>query len=54
MVAAQSSGCSPVIKAFNNNSKDTEFWSNSYTEALGLNVPDPLGGAWDITGSKEK
>ena len=26
--------------------KDTEFWENSYTIALGLNVPGPLGGKW--------
>ena len=46
MVAAQSSGCCPVVQAFTNDSIDIEFWSNSYTSALGLNVPSPSGGAW--------
>jgi len=46
MVAAQSDGCAPVVKAFQGMEKDTEFWENSYTIALGLNVPGPLGGRW--------
>jgi threonine synthase len=46
MVAAQSDGCAPVVKAFQNLDNKTEFWENSNTIALGLNVPDPLGGSW--------
>jgi len=46
MVAAQSDGCAPVVKAFQEMKKDTEFWENSHTIALGLNVPGPLGGKW--------
>jgi len=46
MVAAQSDGCAPVVKAFQGMGKDTEFWENSHTIALGLNVPGPLGGRW--------
>jgi threonine synthase len=46
MVAAQSSGCAPVVKAFQNLSKTTEFFKDSYSIALGLNVPGPLGGHW--------
>ena len=46
MVAAQSDGCAPVVKAFQGMEKDTEFWENSHTIALGLNVPGPLGGRW--------
>jgi len=46
MVAAQSDGCAPVVKAFQGMEKDTEFWENSHTMALGLNVPGPLGGRW--------
>ena len=46
MVAAQSDGCAPVVKAFQNLQNKTEFWENSNTLALGLNVPGPLGGAW--------
>ena len=46
MVSVQSNGCAPVAKAFVEGRKDTEPWENSDTEALGLNVPSPLGGAW--------
>ncbi len=46
MVAAQSDGCAPVVKSFQAMEKSTEFWNNSDTIALGLNVPGPLGGAW--------
>ena len=46
MVAAQSDGCAPVVKAFQNLDDKTEFWENSNTIALGLNVPGPLGGSW--------
>ena len=46
MVAAQSTGCAPVVKAFQGLSKTTDFFENSYTMALGLNVPGPLGGHW--------
>ena len=46
MVAAQSDGCAPVVKAFQNLQNKTDFWENSNTLALGLNVPGPLGGAW--------
>lgn len=46
MVAAQSDGCAPVVSAFQAIEKDTVFWDNSDTIALGLNVPGPLGGHW--------
>jgi len=46
MVVAQSDGCAPVVKAFQSMEKSTEFWENSETIALGLNVPGPLGGSW--------
>ena len=46
MVAAQSDGCAPVVDAFQNLQPTTQFWQNSQTIALGLNVPGPLGGAW--------
>ena len=46
MVAAQSDGCAPVVKAFQGMEKSIEFWDKSNTIALGLNVPGPLGGNW--------
>ena len=44
MVVVQSDGCSPVVDAFERMQNKTEFWPNSDTIALGLNVPGPLGG----------
>jgi|TARA_Y100000310_G_C20669615_1_gene809492 threonine synthase len=46
MVAVQSDGCAPVVKAFVEGKQDSEPWKDSHTEALGLNVPSPLGGGW--------
>ena len=46
MVAAQSDGCAPVVEAFQNQQDATSFWHKSNTNALGLNVPGPLGGYW--------
>ena len=46
MVSAQSSGCAPVVEAFQKLSNITNFWEDSSTIALGLNVPGPLGGHW--------
>ena len=46
MVAAQSDGCAPVVHAFQRLKDSTDFWENSHTVALGLNVPGPLGGYW--------
>ena len=46
MVAVQSDGCAPVVSAFKENAEKTEFWENSFTKALGLNVPGPIGGPW--------
>tara|TARA_B100001750_G_C15513182_1_gene605106 strand:+ start:375 stop:1484 length:1110 start_codon:yes stop_codon:yes gene_type:complete len=44
MVVVQSDGCAPVVDAFKKKNIITDFWSNSETIALGLNVPGPLGG----------
>ena len=46
MVVAQSDGCAPVVEAFQAQQDATSFWHKSNTIALGLNVPDPLGGYW--------
>ncbi len=46
MVAVQSGGCAPIVKAFEKGLAETEFWEKSHTAALGLNVPGPLGGYW--------
>lgn len=40
----QSTGCAPVISAFENGRDRTEAWPNPVTVASGLRVPAPLGG----------
>jgi len=46
MVAVQSAGCAPVVKAFAAGALETVPWQDGDTAALGLNVANPLGGAW--------
>jgi len=43
MIAVQSSGCAPVVRAFENKSSATETWQNAATFAAGLRVPKPYG-----------
>lgn len=53
MVAVQTSGCAPVVKAFQNGESVTSPWPEPHTRALGLNVPSPLGGAWMLSVLRE-
>lgn len=46
MASVQSSACAPVVAAFEAGETDTKFWDSDTTQALGLNVPGPIGGAW--------
>jgi threonine synthase len=39
MIAVQSSGCAPIVKAFTASDRTSEFWKNSHTIASGLRVP---------------
>jgi threonine synthase len=43
MIAVQSSGCSPVAKAFDQGASVSEMWPNAATFASGLRVPKPYG-----------
>jgi threonine synthase len=43
MVAVQSSGCAPIVKAWDKRKKTAETWSNAATVAAGLRVPKPYG-----------
>ena len=45
MVAVQSTGCAPVVRAFDAGAKETQFWENARTVAFGITVPKPLGDA---------
>ena len=43
MVAVQSSGCAPVVRAFEEGAKVSQMWQNAATLAAGLRVPKPYG-----------
>jgi threonine synthase len=39
MVSVQTSGCAPIVKAFESGAKVSEFWDDAATIASGLRVP---------------
>lgn len=43
MYALQSSGCAPIVKAFDQHKPASEFFQNADTFAAGLRVPKPYG-----------
>lgn len=43
MIAVQSSGCAPVVRAFEQGAGASEMWQNAATFAAGLRVPKPYG-----------
>jgi threonine synthase len=43
MIVVQSSGCAPVVRAFEQGAAVSEMWENAATLAAGLRVPKPLG-----------
>jgi threonine synthase len=43
-VAAQSTGCAPVVKAFADGDQTTAAWPDPHTVAYGITVAAPLGG----------
>ncbi len=43
MIAVQSAGCAPVVRAFERGETRSEFWKQAHTIASGLRVPKPLG-----------
>lgn len=44
MYTVQSSGCAPVVRAFESGADECEPWPDPWTVASGLRVPGPLGG----------
>lgn len=42
MISVQSTGCQPIVKAFNERKNESEFWNNAATIASGLRVPKPF------------
>jgi threonine synthase len=43
MIAVQSAGCAPVVRAFEQGEKVSEMWKDAATFAAGLRVPKPYG-----------
>jgi threonine synthase len=43
MIAVQSSGCAPVVRAFEAGANACQMWQNASTFAAGLRVPKPYG-----------
>jgi threonine synthase len=43
MVCVQSSGCAPIVKAWDEGKSTSEVWPNAATLASGLRVPKPYG-----------
>lgn len=43
MVAVQSTGCAPIVKAFEDGSRHAELWKNASTVASGIRVPVAIG-----------
>jgi threonine synthase len=43
MIAVQSSGCAPVVRAFERKEKVSQIWPDAVTFASGLRVPKPYG-----------
>lgn len=43
LVGVQSTGCAPIVRAFEQGKPDVEYWENAETCAFGINAPRPLG-----------
>ncbi|WP_378953697.1 threonine synthase [Pelosinus sp. sgz500959] len=43
LVAVQATGCAPIVKAWQENAKASDFWSDATTVAFGITVPKALG-----------
>src|SRR5208337_3909227 len=43
MICVQSSGCAPIVKAWEQGAAASEMWPNAATLAAGLRVPKPYG-----------
>ncbi|MBI2402122.1 MAG: threonine synthase [Gemmatimonadetes bacterium] len=53
LYCVQSSGCAPVVKAFESGADGTEPWPDPVTVAAGLRVPAPLGGRLMLRAMRE-
>ena len=53
MYTVQSTGCAPVVRAFDAGADRCESWEDPWTIASGLRVPAPLGGALMLRALRE-
>jgi len=53
LYCVQSSGCAPVVRAFERGADRTEPWRDPVTVAAGLRVPAPLGGRLMLRAMRE-
>jgi threonine synthase len=53
MYTVQSTGCAPVVRAFDAGADRCESWKDPWTIASGLRVPAPLGGALMLRALRE-
>lgn len=43
MVAVQSTGCAPIVRAYENGDRHAEMWEDAFTVASGIRVPAAIG-----------
>ncbi|HIG42852.1 MAG: threonine synthase [bacterium] len=43
MIAVQSSGCAPIVKAYEDGTEHAELWQDAHTFAAGIRVPAAIG-----------
>jgi threonine synthase len=43
LVAVQSTGCAPIVRAFEAGASESQMWQNAHTVAFGITVPKALG-----------
>jgi threonine synthase len=53
MVAVQSEGCAPIVKAFHDDADEAEPWQNAVTVAGGLRVPEAIGSRLMLSALRE-
>ena len=47
MIAVQSTGCAPIVEAFNKGLDHAPLWKNAHTIAAGIRVPAAIGDFFD-------
>ena len=53
MIAVQSEGCAPIVKAYDEKKEVAEYWENAETVAAGIRVPAAVGDFLILRGIRE-